>query len=99
MVSTWWALTFAWLPITVDSYTDEEFRQFGFNKTVWLTPVLYSRQIWIDDDDSQTPRYRVRYRLPREKCKRWWVDMDERLCHRDGEITVPCDNHENKCDY
>lgn len=37
---------------------------------------------------------------PREKCRRWWVDMDQRICHRDSDrYAIPCDLRKNICNY
>ena len=62
-MTTWWALTFAWLPVYVDAYDPGELNG-KFRAGVWLRPVWYRHEIWIDDDDARTPIYRIRYRLP-----------------------------------
>lgn len=66
VMTTWWVLTFAWWPVYVDAYDMSEYRNHQSRYLVWMRHVECSHEIWIDDDDSRTPIYRHRCRLPRK---------------------------------
>lgn len=64
---TEWVRYFAWIPVTVDAFTEDERAQhnnhFRWKKWGW---VERRYEYWVDNDDDQTPRTTIRYReIPR----------------------------------
>jgi hypothetical protein len=64
-VTAGWILWFAWYPVTVDAYSQDEIKNGHFTYTVWWRFVEYQWYEWTDiyEDGAPIKHAFWRYRL------------------------------------